>query len=130
MIRSNFTQIRMSDDGATLHVNGITDAVGEILELRVTVAAPKPADPLLVGADLAPLAEQVEHAIAAPVTEPWTVDVPIEPGMFKRGDTVLLAGGTVRWTPARTQGVADGGRLTLETWIGCTTVMSDSDVKP
>ena len=130
MVRSNFTTVRLSDDGATLHVTGTSQDVDEVRELRIAVAAPKEADPLNVGADLAPLEDQVVEAITGPIDNPWTVDVPIEPGMLGRGDVVALAGGAVCWKPQTTDGLPDGGRLRFETWIGHTTVMSVSDAKP
>jgi len=129
MLRSNFTTVRMSADGATLQVTGISDAGTELLELRITVASPKPPDPAKVGEDLAPLADQVEQAVAAPIEEPWTIAVPITPGMFERGDTVVLSGSALRWQPERANGIAEGVHLTVESWIGCTTVMSESDAK-
>ncbi|MDP1849188.1 MAG: hypothetical protein Q8K79_15465 [Solirubrobacteraceae bacterium] len=130
MVRSNFTTVRLSDDGATLSVTGVSRDVDEIRELRIAVAAPQEADPLNVGADLAPLDEQILEAVAGPIDNPWTVDVAIEPGMFARGDVVALAGGAVCWKPQTTDGAPDGGRLRFETWIGHTTVLSVSDAKP
>lgn len=130
MVRSNFTFVRMSDDGTTLRINGVSDAVDEILELRLAIAAPAPIDPKNLGSDLSPLAAQVEHAAAAPITEPWSFDVAITPGMFARGDMVLLSGGALRWRPATIKGLPNGGQLELESWIGCTTVLLDSDGKP
>lgn len=130
MVRSNFTTVRMSDDGATLSVTGTSQDVTEIRELRIAVAAPKAPDPLNIGADLAPLDDQVVAAVAGEIETPWTVDVAIEPGMFAHGDVVALAGGAVCWKPQTTDDLPDGGRLRFETWVGHTTVLSMSDAKP
>jgi len=122
MVRSNFTQARMSEDGSTLNVTGTSDGDAQITEMRVSVAAMGPVAPGAVGQDLAPLETQIEAVLPGPVPTPWTIDVPITPGMFSRGDIVLLAGGALHDPP--TEG------LRFEAWIGCTTVMLHDDEKP
>ena len=123
MVSSNFTQVRMSEDGKTLRVTGISDEDANISEIRVAVAAVKPIDPMAVGQDLAPIGEQIPGTVADPDVIPWNVDVPITPGMFSRGDMVLVAGTAVHVQPLAK------GEPELETWLGCTTVMLQGDAK-
>ena len=129
MVRSNFTFVRLSDDGTQLRVNGESEVVGEIRELRVAVAAPKPADASNVGADLAPPPkDQLVATLDGPINSPWAVLIPVEAGTFERGDLVVIAGGELR-TPAADD-ASGGDDLELSTWVGCTTVMLESDGKP
>lgn len=127
MVRSNFTFVRLSDDGTRLRVNGDSEAPHEIRELQVAVAAPKPADAADVGADLAPVAEQLTETLSGSVGSPWAVLIAVEAGTFERGDLVVIAGGELR-AAADEERSADG--LELSTWVGCTTVMLESDAKP
>lgn len=122
MVRSNFTQVRMSKHGDTLQVTGTSDTAAGIRELHVAVAAPLPVDPLLPFQDLAPVDDQVVATLPGPVVAPWRIDVPITPGMFSRGDLVLLAGTAIHDEPT-------DGEPALETWIGATTVMASDDPK-
>lgn len=128
MVRSNFTFVRLNDDGTQLRVNGESEAVGEIRELQVAVAAPKSADASDLGADLAPVTEQLVGTLDGPISSPWAVLIPVEAGTFERGSLVVIAGGELR-APAAGD-VGGGDDLELSTWVGCTTVMLQSDGKP
>ena len=129
MVRSNFTFVRLSDDGTRLRVNGESEAVGEIRELQVAVAAPKPVDASSLGADLAPVAEQLSATLSGPVSSPWAALISVKPGTFERGDLVVIAGGELR-APAQSGAEHSPERLELSTWVGCTTVLLESDAKP
>ena len=129
MVRQNFTQVRLSDDGKTLRVEGAPGAQeqsgddAELLVLQVAVA--KPTDkPGGLGADLAPLHTQTFASLSAPITSSWTIDVPNEQG-FEREDMIVLAGGALCWRDAE-GGV---GGLELQTWAGVTTVLGPTDTK-
>ncbi len=128
MVRSNFTFVRLSDDGTRLRVNGESKAPNEIRTLQVAVAAPKPADAADVGADLAPLAEQHTETLTGSVSSPWAVVFTVEAGTFERGDLVVIAGGELR--AAQDDAERSGGGVELSTWVGCTTVLLESDAKP
>ncbi len=128
MVRSNFTFVRLSDDGTRLHVNGESEAPHEIRELQVAVAAPKPADAANAGADLAPVAEQLTQTLSGSVSSPWAVLIAVEAGTFARGDLVVIAGGELR--AAADDAERSTGAVALSTWVGCTTVLLESDAKP
>lgn len=129
MVRSNFTFVRLSDDGTRLRVNGESEAPDKIRQLQVAVAAPKPADAADVGADLAPVAEQLTETLTGSVSSPWAVVLEVEAGTFERGDLVVIAGGELR-AAAEDDAERSSDGLELSAWVGCTTVLLESDAKP
>ncbi len=113
MVSSNFTTVRLSHDLSMVKITGSSDLEADISDLQVAVAAPKPAEGALPGADLAPLHEQTVVRLELVLPGNWTVEVPNQDGRFEAGHLVVLAGTAVHRS----------GDLGVETWIGCTTVL-------
>jgi nitrogen fixation protein FixH len=114
MVSSNFGTVRLSPDGSKVQVSGRSDLLADMSTLQVAVTAPIPADEALAGADLAPRDQQEVAKATTPLEGQWTAEVANTGGRFKPGDLVLLAGTAIHVT----------GDLGVETWIGCTTVLS------
>ena len=132
MVRSNFTLVRLSFDGATLEVEGVTEFDAgqpfsvDIIELKVAVAR-LPPEELLALDEPIPRDSQIFATLPGPIGESWTVQVPVEPGSFDSGNDVLIAGSTLS---RRQAGESGGTLLEIDSWLGCARVRSSSEEKP
>ena len=113
MFRSNFTIARLSEDGRRLELTGTSEDVQEIQEIRLSYG--KAPDSLLTpaGADLLPTADQREHTISGPITEPWSATIELGEELGP-SDAIVIAASALR----RRTGKDGDEELDLDVWLG------------
>jgi hypothetical protein len=98
--KSNFTNVRISDDHKTLRVSGTSDDSTEVKEIHITLAAaPEPSALALPGSELVPLDSQLQTVIPkAKVQAEWAAEIKVAADTFKPDQQVLVAGVAMRPT--------------------------------
>lgn len=113
MFRSNFTIVRVSEDGRKLELTGTSKDVQEIQEIRLAYG--KAPDSLLApaGGDLLPTGDQSEHTISGPLTEPWSTTIELKEKLGS-SDAIVIAASALR---RRTDKNGEE-ELDLDVWLG------------
>jgi hypothetical protein len=113
MFRSNFTIVRVSEDGRKLELTGTSEDVQEIDEIRLAYGMAPDSLVAPAGADLLPTAAQREHTIAGPLTEPWSTTIELEERLGP-SDAIVIAASALR----RRTGKDGEEELDLDVWLG------------
>ena len=93
---SNFDGVTMSD-ATHMRVTGRSDRGSEVTQLLIAIAAlPVGADEAGLGAPMIDDSAVLEASLDGPFEFAWTFNLTCEPGRFRPGRQVLLAGSAVR----------------------------------